>query len=367
MTRAQLRNVLVVGAYPPPMGGAAKNTEIVQRELSARATVPVVPVVTSAGGLAHTRTIGYHIRRICKNALAGLKLLRHVRAGSTAYFVPDGGYGAWYTFLHVALCRFAGARIVIHHRTFRYIDSDSLPVRALTEITRRTAKHVFLSQGMADRYIQRYGSVSYLVATNARFVTTHRDPQPIPSSDRIIAGHLSNLCRDKGFFEVIETFDALLASGIDCEIHLGGPILEPEVAEQLRRIQLAYPDRVRHVGAVTADKKADFYRALDIFLFPTQFDLEAQPNVIYEAFSFGIPVVTIERGCIAEMVPPYAGLVVARDGDFVKAAVEYVAQDSWRDPQAKNRIMSFVEVEAEQARRSYATLYSYILEQRKDG
>jgi len=348
------------------MGGAAKNTEIIFRELSERSVVPVIPVVTSAGGLAHNRSVGYHIRRIAKNIRAALVLLRHTRARSVVYVVPDGGYGAWYTLAHLCLCRLLLAQVVIHHRTFRYIDSESLPVRLFTKATRKSAVHVFLSDGMGQRYMDRYGRLEHLVATNARFVRTSYDSVRHGAPSGVVLGHLSNLCRDKGFFEVVDTFEALLAEGFECRLRLGGPILEPEVAARLALIQEVYHDRVVYVGPVDGNQKASFYQGVDIFLFPTQFDLEAQPNVVYEAFSFGIPVITIDRGCIREMVPEYAGLVVNRTDDFPRAAARYVAEGTWKDSNISRKIMAFVEEEGAKAREAYKRLYRHILRLQQD-
>ncbi|OYU71979.1 MAG: hypothetical protein CFE32_25085, partial [Alphaproteobacteria bacterium PA3] len=63
-------------------------------------------------------------------------------------------------------------------------------------------------------------------------------------------------------------------------------------------------------GAVGAEEKKRFFEAVAFFVFPTQYKNEAEPVVILEALSAGVPVVAFQRGCIAELIPVGAGFSV---------------------------------------------------------
>jgi hypothetical protein len=56
------------------------------------------------------------------------------------------------------------------------------------------------------------------------------------------------------------------------------------------------------------------------FFFPTNYIYEAQPLVIFEAMSYGVPVIAADRGYIAEMIGS-AGTVVPRNLDIVDTVI----------------------------------------------
>jgi glycosyltransferase involved in cell wall biosynthesis len=319
--------VVMIGAFPPPVGGAAKNNQLIFESLKSQG-VEVVKLDTAASSLSHRREVSFHAQRIRRNFAALLRARRD--SGSTLYSVPDGGAGAWYTLSQLRAAGHKYRRIVLHHRSFNYIDNHSRPMALIAATYPRKTTHVFLSSGMADAFMARYGTVEHIVASNARFVDSEASMEPLPRpAGRLRIGHLSNLCRDKGFFEVARSFAAVRAAGIDAELHLAGPAVEPQVESCLASLREIHEDRVVHLGPLNGASKRDFYRGLDLFLFPTQFIHEASPNVVFEALAAGIPVLATSRGCIAEMIGDESGRVCPKEGDFPSFVRDYVAERDW--------------------------------------
>jgi glycosyltransferase involved in cell wall biosynthesis len=227
--------------------------------------------------------------------------------------------------------------VMIHHHSCRYIEQHDRAIAAITAIGRGRTTHVFLTDGMAQAFQRQYGDVTFRVATNAHFVAEEAARPAAPRREgQIRLGHLSNLCADKGFFAVADTFDAVRKAGIDATLALAGPILEPVVADRLADLTAAHGQLVRHIGPVAGDVKLAFYRDIDGFLFPTAWRQEAAPLVIYEALAAGCPVLTTDRGLIAEFVPAVGGAVCPRGADFVSFAVEYLRTHPW-DQGARDR------------------------------
>ncbi len=81
------------------------------------------------------------------------------------------------------------------------------------------------------------------------------------------------------------------------------------------------------MGPLYGAQKEQFYRQLDVFLFPTNYANEAEPLVIYEAMRQGVHVIACDRGSIAEMLGNGAGLAVARE-EIVESAAARLAQFS---------------------------------------
>ena len=82
---------------------------------------------------------------------------------------------------------------------------------------------------------------------------------------------------------------------------------------------------VEYVGPVYGGQKEQFYRQLDVFLFPTNYANEAEPLVIYEAMRQGVHVIACDRGSIAEMLRNGAGLAFTRE-HIVESAAAHIAK-----------------------------------------
>ncbi|MDO8287592.1 MAG: glycosyltransferase family 4 protein [Parvibaculum sp.] len=316
--------VQIVGAFPPPLGGAAKNNEIIASALEGKgATVERLSI--SGSGLAHRRTLTHHIQRLGKNAAALLALVREPSRATHVYIIPDGGLGLAYSAVLWSVAVLLGREVTAHHRTYLYLDRRTPLMAAVASFTRRKTHHVFLSAGMRQAFEKQYGAVVGSVVGNATFVEQHVIPVATPISPALVLGHLSNLCRDKGFFDVARTFEMARESGRRVILQLAGPILEPEVETVLANLAQRFGDDIQYLGPLHGLEKYNFYMGLDVFLFPTRFAQEAQPNVIFEAMSAGVHIVASERGCIAEMLDcGRLAKVVPRGADFSAAAAEYL-------------------------------------------
>lgn len=313
------RELAIVGPFPPPLMGVSKNNEILRATLEQKG-VPVVSIDTSVGQLSHSRSLGYHLARLLVNLRAASRL---VRSGSRVYIVPDGGLGILYSFVHIALSSMRSREIFIHHRTFKYIDQTSLCLNLALQLSRSKATHVFLSSGMADKFQRRYGPVRHLIAGNACFVPEGRKCISHESSE-LVLGHLSNLCEEKGFFLVADLFERLAREYPRMKFKLGGPIVEERVALRLKELVSRFPSQVFHLGAIYGKAKQEFFDSLDVFVFPTLYPLEAQPNVLYEAMASGNIILATDRGCIGEMVPTWAGAVVADPSNFIEQSEAFI-------------------------------------------
>jgi glycosyltransferase involved in cell wall biosynthesis len=359
-TDAALPPVIMVGGFPPPMNGAAKNNLALSVLIQQRG-MNVVRFDTSGTATSHARNRSYYTERLQRNAEAAMGLFRQT-ASSSFYTVPDGGLGLLYSTVIVALATMRFPRIVIHHRTYSYIDRSSPLMKTIVALTRRRSMHVFLSPSMKQRFEERYGEVRSLVASNAYFL-----PPPRPVVDVSAAsgpktiGHLSNLCAEKGFFDVADTFEELMRRGADVNLALAGPVIESAVQERLDKLKAAYGARVFHAGPVNGEEKFKFLAGVDVFLFPTRYRLEAEPNVVLEALSSGIPVVAFDRGAMRDIIGPQDGFVVGVEDDFAPKAADWISalfesEDAGRRPGITQRTA----VKIAEATKAYEGLFSYL-------
>jgi len=132
---------------------------------------------------------------------------------------------------------------------------------------------------------------------------------------------------------------ALLPVGLNWRwTHIGGGPLRPELVSQAEFAGLA--DRCRFLGSRPQTEVLEAYRASDVFILPSRIDdtgdRDGLPNVIVEAQSQGVPVVTTPISGIPEFITEAEnGLFVPPDdAPALAAAIERLA----RDPGLRRRL-----------------------------
>jgi glycosyltransferase involved in cell wall biosynthesis len=147
---------------------------------------------------------------------------------------------------------------------------------------------------------------------------------------------------------------------------IAGPF-EDERIERMVRERLALLENVEYVGPKYGEKKAEFFGGIDILVFPSKF--EAEPLTVYEAMSFGIPVIAREKGCIRDMVSSEAGFVISSTDGFVPSAALQIKQ--WQmspevfDQVCENAARRFTEIRA-QSIRNIEVIFEDILNDASD-
>ncbi|MCK4577972.1 MAG: glycosyltransferase [Candidatus Marinimicrobia bacterium] len=139
-------------------------------------------------------------------------------------------------------------------------------------------------------------------------------------------GYISNISYEKGIREFIGVVQRLQDAAADIMALLAGPFQDDNIARELEPI-LQQLTNLEHLGPVCNERKAAFFRDVDVLLFPTH--QEAEGLVIFEALSQGIPVIALERGCISEVMGTEGGLVHSDKSTYVEIAFQQIVD--WRN------------------------------------
>jgi len=359
--------ITFLGAFPPPVTGASKNNQILLDDLQAAGAL-VRKLDVSADRTSHSRNFFYHLQRLVANTIATLKLLWH--GGNTLYTVPDGGWGLAYNSVQIAVARLRFNRVIFHHRVYSYIIARSWIMALIVMLTRSRSTHVFLCQEMARDFQSVYGRVNFSIVSNAHYVIRQSEeylstPRAVRPTQPLKIGHLSNLCQEKGFFVVADTFDAVIASGVNAELQLAGPLIGESVKERLERLKEKHGTKIQYHGPLHGEAKDNFYQGLHLFIFPTQYPLESWGNVLYESFAAGTPVLTIRRGCIRGFVSELRGAACKVDDNFVEFAIKFISAFDFSSDEFRGRsrkIAKSVLEEGMQAKDDYISLIKHIIQ-----
>lgn len=314
-------HIVAIGQLPPPLNGFSLATGEMVTLLSEAGDVTVCNIGPPSGKLSLLK----HPIRFIHVLGACLQLFRDRKRGEpTCYLACDGGLGLIYTSLVVLVTRLLAYRIELHHHSFSYIHRPMLLMRCTLAFGGGRLRHIFLCDVMRDRFTDTYQRrTSCSIVSNAAFVMPMETPD-IPKDRRhLTIGMLSNLTPEKG----LDTFIALArqarAEGLQIKAVLAGP------AGKVERftIDTAVADlgcALDYRGPLYGEAKASFYRDIDVFVFPTTYDNEAQPLVIFEAKAAGNAVISYDRGCIRKQLDEH-DLLIPAGGEFVPTALAWLS------------------------------------------
>ncbi len=141
---------------------------------------------------------------------------------------------------------------------------------------------------------------------------------------RLVIGGMGRLSAEKAFNHLIDATHRLLKSGLDVELWIAG---EGDARPDLQKLIKArhLEDRIRLLGF--CDDTVEFYHGLDMFVLSSL--REGLPNVVLEAMSMGLPVVSTQVAGIPKLVSDGVNglLCPAGNVDLLTAAMQKVARD----------------------------------------
>lgn len=272
----------------------------------------------------------------------------------------NGGLGQIYDVMYFLVARFFFIKIYIHHHSFDYLNSPTLLFRIVSSLAGRGAVHVVLGDRMRRKLIEIYDVNPHCirVLSNMAYFDGHKK-EKIFFDDKFVIGHLANLCVDKGLLVFIDVCRDLKKKGIIFQAKLAGPFLDAR-ARTMVEDALREFDNLEYMGPVYGDKKNQFYRDLDVFIFPSLYKNEAEPLVLYEAAENGAYVCGTRRGCMEDVIAKLGGdsfpddLIVSR---LSSAVVSFYANFDKR--YNKNYYMSIFNCQHE---KSVDSLRSFVAE-----
>ena len=124
------------------------------------------------------------------------------------------------------------------------------------------------------------------------------EPHVDRGDDTLRVGFIGSIAEQKGIHLIVEAFNELPEQGVECHIY-GGLTGWPDYVQLVRerRAHLG----VRLMGPYVNNQIAKVLRSMDVLIVPSRW-YENSPLTIHEAFMAGLPVITGDRGGMAELV-----------------------------------------------------------------
>jgi glycosyltransferase involved in cell wall biosynthesis len=153
--------------------------------------------------------------------------------------------------------------------------------------------------------------------------------------------YLSNLIPEKGIGDFVEIAKRVRTELRDVAFVAAGT---PTSTEQLAELQSHAVESVVFVGQVGSSEKDSLLRASSVLAFPSRYQFEAQPLVILEAMSYGLPVVAYPVGGIPDVVTNGRNGILVEAGNtdaFRDAIARLVADKAFREQLGQNALNDF--------------------------
>lgn len=142
--------------------------------------------------------------------------------------------------------------------------------------------------------------------------------------------HLSNLCKEKGVFDVLEAFKMMK---VPAELWIVGPwFSEDERLLFNNYINLSnLQSRVKLIGPVYGEEKWDLFSRANAFVFPTKYEKECVPGVIMEAMSAALPSISYDRVGIPDLIEDNVTGFCVKEDDICSLAksMDKLADNPW--------------------------------------
>jgi glycosyltransferase involved in cell wall biosynthesis len=337
---------------PPPVHGQALvNASIATRLTQSPGRVKLINISPRS---LH-RTIRYHRRRVAAVMVTLFVLAANARhPRRRLYSAVEPGPGMLYSFLVVPVARLFGYTLFLHHHASSYTKTRDWRFALLCGIAGQGATHIALSDEMAQDLQALYRSCRrVIVAHNASHVI---DPgaHTVLHRERIFTlGFLSNLSLEKGLDHVLQAYDAIRGAGLNARLILAGPVGHDSARDLIDKTNRKLGNAVVELGPISGSAKQAFFEEIDVFLFPSRYRYEAQPLVVLEALSYGVPALVTRHGYVAEIVDPLS--TAANPSEFVVFAARFA--EAWiREPNfaatqrsaARARFLELAEISRDQ-------------------
>lgn len=316
----------IIGTLPPPVHGMSVITQSVRDRMVAQGKAVLV-INTSAASLR--RSLYTRLSRVPRFLWGFIRIV--TSNPSAIYIGVSGDYGQLYDIIFVVIARLKRLPLFLHHHSFGYVEDYRCLTQVMTRLSGTKSTHFVQSVRMGQLLAKQYGMKSKIVAAS-NIGILHEVPAQVQRCCVRTIGFLSNVSREKGIYIYLDLMDALKENGVEVFGRIAGPFQDRDTESKVRARLRVLPN-VEYVGPKYGKEKADFYRSIDVFVFPTMFEAEGLVN--HEAMSFGVPVIAFGRGCIPEIIRGSGGVVVDPSDDFVRSAMEKIV--AWQYDQADYR------------------------------
>ena len=324
------KRVLLIGPFPPPIGGDTVLTLNVSRSRYwSEHGITFECINTSAGDRVRVPREPLTLKDVMRGGRIFLELVAKLPRSKAVVLFANNRFVVTAGIAIIAWSRLWRRPVFL--KTFGALLAGQLretpqPWRTLTRVLLARTEFVFPETKALERSLVEEGWLPRKrVCTLSNFLSdaSFREPcAPRRFSGRCV--FFGQIKQEKGVFDIIDALDG--AANMSCDFY--GPLLPRDRNRFLdsiaNRPNLAYRGIVEPGGVSRAAA------SYDILLLPTYHEDEGYPAVILEAYAAGIPVIATNWLCLPEIVEDGVEgiLVPVRSPAKIRQALEGLLADA---------------------------------------
>lgn len=339
--------VLLIAQFSPPVHGLSLAMD------------RLADLLASLGPIIKIRTVPerqlpryrHHAARGFLVWRAALQLAQRRHGASAVVLSVDGGAGMLYGIVLVLVSRLLGYQITLDHHSYAYVAKRSVLMSGLVAVAGRASTHLFKCPMVLAKFRRMYSLGSPAVVLGVAYAADPpvRPPRPRLETQPLVLGHLSNLSIEKGLADVLRVSRAAVERSLASKLVLAGPLSGPVERRLIDAASLAGYAEYR--GPVYDEKKELFFQDVDVFLFPSRYQNELSPVVVWESLLRGIPIIGYAVGCLTAEAAGPGSLITDPSESFLEPALRQLRV--WREaPEALARAGQSSREHAEMERRN---------------
>ena len=338
---------LFIGPLPPPHHGQAASTlDLLTRLLEDGVALKLVDTNDGPGS-----KLSGVVNRMMRHLKAAANIAKHSQ--TSVYVSVNANAGMILTAALAGLARRRGHNIILHHHTRGHLQPGHKNLGRLVKAAGSDAVHICICPSMAEDLMRAAPGVQATLAySNVNVVDSALRQLPLktmpPAHERTL-GHLSNLTIEKGLERVIECFRIARNSGKAKRLIVAGPLGGPREKALVSESAVEFGSDFEWLGPIYGDAKRDFFKMIDVFLFPSLYKHETQGIVNLEALASGCPVAAYAICCISSDLQGSAAVAIPSDRDFPSEAMKFLdSLDASAPIQARGRFDELLTANVEQ-------------------
>ncbi len=300
---AQPGRLVVVGPLPPPYHGASVSTGLLvsSETLQQRFALEHVDISDRRDGRSN---IGrWDLENVTGGVGGALRLLARLRGPRGVVYLPIAqnvpGILRDSLYIHVAALR--RWKVAVHLRGSDLGDVYRAQPAAMRLWMRFTLRRVTSMAVMGDSLRPVFDG---LMPAERIAVVPNGTPEialpELPTDPQQVL-FFSNLRRRKGIIESVDAALRVLLEHPTARFVFVGDWEDEELERQVRARAAKAGDQIEFRPAATGDDRLALFASSSMLLFPPV-EPEGHPRVVLEALAAGLPVITTNRGAIAETV-----------------------------------------------------------------
>ena len=180
-----------------------------------------------------------------------------------------------------------------------YVGAVTERLRTVKEGLSKVDLFISPSKFLRQKYID-YGFArpDQIIFSDNGIATSKYRTVPRAPSKNLRIGYFGTISEWKGIHVLVEAFNGLPESGVECRIY-GDMTFLPEYSRRVRNLRRHLD--VKFMGEFDNSKVAEVLADMDVLVVPSLW-FENSPLTIHEAFIAGVPVICSDRGGMAELI-----------------------------------------------------------------